>query len=204
MEIKFFPISGNGANCYLVKTETAAIVIDPFQVDGRIITFFRENENADKFVLLTHCHFDHILGAKELRELFGAKIVIGKLDEAGLLDDNISLSAWLGLEQEPFYADIKVEEGSVLDFGDVKFSVMHTPGHTAGSVCYLADDVIFTGDTIFENNIGRTDFPTGDYPTLLRSLKRIKELKGNYTLYSGHGNPTTLEREIKNNPYLNF
>lgn len=204
MDIKFFPISGNGANCYLVKTENAAIVIDPFQVDGRIITFFKENDSADKYILLTHCHFDHILGAKELRELFGAKIVIGAQDEVGLLDDNISLSAWLGLEQEPFSADIKVEEGSVLDLGGTLFAVMHTPGHTAGSVCYISGDVIFTGDTIFENSIGRTDFPTGDYPAIVRSLKRLKELEGDYTLYTGHGNPTTLKIEKENNPYLNF
>ena len=180
MDIKYFPISGSGANCYLVKTQEAAIVIYPFQVDGRIITFFNENKNLKKYILLTHCHFDHILGADELRELFGAEIIIGILDEAGLVDESISLSAWVGLEQKPFYADLCVEEGTVLNLGGTEFKAIHTPGHTIGSMCYIAEDVIFTGDTIFENSIGRTDFPTGDYPTLVRSLKRIKELKFSY------------------------
>ena len=202
MQIKYFPISGNGANCYLVKTASAAVVIDPFQVDVRIITFFKENQNAQKYILLTHCHFDHILGAEELRELFDAKIVIGEMDNIGLMDANISLSNWVGLSQNPFSADILVKEGDLLDLGDVTFKVMHTPGHTEGSVCYIAEDVIFSGDTLFKGSIGRTDFPTGDFAKLNASLQRLKNLGQDYTVYSGHGNPTTLYYEIKTNPYM--
>ena len=202
MEIQYFPISGNGANCYLVKTDSAAIVIDPFQVDGRIITFFNENRDADKYILLTHCHFDHILGADKLRELFDAKIVIGEKDEIGLLDPNISLSNWVGLEQNPFSADIKVKDGDVLTLGGTDFKVLHTPGHTAGSVCYIAENIIFSGDTLFAGSVGRTDFPTGDFSTLNASLQRLKGLNRDYKIYSGHGNESTLFWEIRTNPYM--
>jgi glyoxylase-like metal-dependent hydrolase (beta-lactamase superfamily II) len=202
MEIKYFPISGNGANCYLVKTESAAIVIDPFEADGRVITFFKENGEKDKYILLTHCHFDHILGAKELREFFGGKIIIGKLDETGLANPDISLSNWVGLKQEPFSADITVADGDLLDLGGTEFKVLHTPGHTVGSVCYMAEDVIFSGDTLFAGSVGRTDFPTGNFATLNASLKKLKDLGKDYTLYPGHGEPTTLFREIKTNPYM--
>ncbi len=202
MEIIYFPISANGANCYLVKTESAAIVIDPYAVDDRITEFLSKNAELERFVLLTHCHFDHILGADELRRLYGAKIIIGAEDEIGLMNSDISLSSWLGLEQNPFSADKTVREGDILNLGGTDFRVMHTPGHTAGSVCYIAEDVIFSGDTLFEGSIGRTDFPTGDYPTIKRSLERLRNLEGDYTVYPGHGNPTTLFREIKTNPYF--
>lgn len=202
MEIRYFPISGNGANCYLIRTDSAAIVIDPFEADGRVITFLKENEAMDKYILLTHCHFDHILGANELREFFGAKIVIGKLDEAGLTNPDISLSTWVGLPQEPFSADILVSDGDLLDLGGTEFKVLHTPGHTIGSVCYMAEETIFSGDTLFAGSVGRTDFPTGDFAALKASLQRLKTLGRDYTLYPGHGEPTTLYREMQTNPYM--
>jgi glyoxylase-like metal-dependent hydrolase (beta-lactamase superfamily II) len=202
MEIRYFPISSNGANCYLLKTESAVMVIDPYAADKRIIDFLTENIGFDRYILLTHCHFDHILGADELRQLFGAKIIIGAEDEIGLQNGDISLSNWLGLPQQPFSADITVKEGDVLNLGGTEFRVMHTPGHTAGSVCFVADDVIFCGDTLFEGSIGRTDFPTGDYSVMMKTLERFKKLGRDYTLYPGHGNPTTLFAEIETNPYF--
>lgn len=202
MEIRYFPISGSGANCYLIKTENAAVVIDPFEADPRIIAFFEENKENDKYILLTHCHFDHILGAERLREMFGATIVIGEKDEVGLRDATLSLSAWVGLEQKPFSADVLVKDGEVLNLGGTDFTVLHTAGHTAGSVCYIVEDMLFSGDTLFKDSIGRTDFPTGDMSTLRASLIKLKNLGRDYTVYSGHGDPTTLYREIKNNPYM--
>ncbi len=202
MNIKYFPLLPDGANCYLVKTESAAIVIDPYATDPRVTAFFDENKVSEKYILLTHCHFDHILGAEELRSRYGAKIIIGSEDEIGLLNPDISLSSWLGIEQKPFSADKTVTEGDILSLGGTEFRVMHTPGHTAGSVCYIAEDVIFSGDTLFEGSIGRTDFPTGDFVTIKNSLNRLKNLGCDYKVYAGHGNPTTLFREIKNNPYM--
>ncbi|MBE6782293.1 MAG: MBL fold metallo-hydrolase [Ruminococcaceae bacterium] len=202
MEIKFFPISDCGANCYLVKTSCSALVIDPFEADSRVVDFLNGNKDLKRFILLTHCHFDHILGANKLRKLTGAKIAIGEKDAKGLSDPGISLSGFVGLSQEPFSADILLSDNEVLSLGDTDIKVLHTPGHTAGSVCYVLEDVIFSGDTLFNRSVGRTDFPTGDFTALKKSLNRLKSLSKDYVIYSGHGEPTTLFSEIQSNPYM--
>ncbi len=200
MEIKCINFNAASANCYLVSTKDVRIVIDPFDYDSRIEEFFAAD--CEKYVFLTHCHFDHILGAKEISERFGAKIAIGKLDAKGLSDPYFSLSEMAGYNQAPFYADILFENGDVFEVGDTEIQVLHTPGHTEGSVCYIMEDCIFTGDTLFEGTVGRTDFPTGDFATLKRSLEKLKNLDKDYKIYSGHGLATTLSYERKTNPYL--
>lgn len=200
MEIKCINFGGMGANCYLVETQDVRIVIDPFQIDNRIEEFL--SSEKPKFVFLTHCHFDHILGAEEIREKCGAKIAIGEHDAIGLTDPYFSLSEMVGFNQKPFSADILFENGQVFEVGTTKIKVIHTPGHTAGSVCYFLEDIIFTGDTLFEGTIGRTDFPTGDFAVINKSLKMLKDLKEDYKIYSGHGLSTTLSREKLTNPYL--
>ena len=107
-----------------------------------------------------------------------------------------------GFSQNPFYADILFNGGDVFEEGSTKIKVLHTPGHTAGSVCYVLEKCIFTGDTLFEGTVGRTDFPTGDFVTLKKSLEMIKNLSGDYKLFSGHGLETTLSEEKQTNPYL--
>lgn len=203
MEIKCIMIGGNGANCYLLKTEDVAIVIDPFKADLRIVDFLKTNESLPKYIFLTHCHYDHILGAERLREMFGAKIAIGEKDEIGLRDTSVSLSVWAGFEQKPFSADITFSDGDAFNVGSTEIKVLHTPGHTAGSVCYMIENSIFTGDTLFEGTVGRTDLPTGDFSALKASLERLKELGQDYKLYPGHGLATNLYREMRLNPYMN-
>ncbi len=202
MNIKTLYYGGNEANCYLVSTDSAALVIDPAEAFEEAAAFLRENSEKERYILLTHFHFDHILGAKELSENFGAKIVIGAMDEVGLYNDTFSLSRLVGLVQEPFYADIKVDEGDIIDLGEEKLEVLYTPGHTAGSVCYKIGDVLFTGDTLFEYSVGRTDFPSGDGGALMASLKKLSEIEENLTLYPGHGDKTTLLKEKLHNPYM--
>ena len=107
-----------------------------------------------------------------------------------------------GFNQKPFSADILFKNGQVFEEGNTKIKVLHTPGHTAGSVCYFFEDIIFTGDTLFEGTIGRTDFPTGDFAVINKSLKLLKDLTEDYKIYSGHGLSTTLSREKLTNPYL--
>ena len=204
MQVRYFPIGGSGANCYLVKNLGAAVVIDPFDADNRVTAFLGENKGLERYILLTHFHYDHILGADKLRQLYGAKIVIGIKDAPGLRDPALSLAKYVGLEQQPFYADIIVEGGQRLKLGDDEFEVIHTPGHTAGSVCYKVDNVIFTGDTLFKDSVGRTDFPTGSYSDLMESLWKLRMLDGqeDIILYPGHGPETTLKTEIAQNPYM--
>ncbi len=200
MELKCVNFGGMGANCYLLATEDVRIVIDPFDVNEKIEAFF--NTDKPKYVFLTHCHFDHILGAAKIRERFGAKIAIGREDAVGLSNPYFSLSEAAGFNQQPFYADIVFDDNDIFEEENTKIKVLHTPGHTAGSVCYLLDNYIFTGDTLFEGTVGRTDFPGGDFATLKKSLERLKNLDGDYKLFSGHGLATTLSREKKMNPYL--
>ena len=202
MELQSIIDGGVGANCYLIKTKNTAIVIDPFSVGQRVIDFFDQNSECEKYIFLTHCHYDHILGADELRKIYGAKIGIGKNDEAGLTDTSISLSKKAGMEQKPFFADITFNDGDLFQTADIEIKIMETPGHTAGSVCYIVEDYIFSGDTLFQGTVGRTDLPTGDFDVLMSSLEKIKNLKQNYKIFPGHGMATTLDREKALNPYL--
>lgn len=196
-------IGGNAANCYLVKSDDAVFVIDPYAADQRVIDFLNQAKERPKYVLLTHCHYDHILGAEKLREMFGLKIGIGEKDELGLRDTSVSLSQWAGLEQKPFFADVTFSDGDALKIGDTVVRVLHTPGHTIGSVCYIIENSVFTGDTLFEGTVGRTDFPTGDFSMLKASLEKLKALEKDCRLYPGHGLATTLHREMRLNPYMN-
>ncbi len=200
VEIKCVNFGAVGANCYLVETEDVKIVVDPFDLNEKIDIFLKTDK--PKYVFLTHCHFDHILGAERIRKKYGAKIAIGKYDAAGLSDPYFSLSEMAGYNQDPFYADILFFGGDVFEVGKTRIKVIHTPGHTLGSVCYMLDEYIFTGDTLFQGTVGRTDFPTGDYSALKKSLETIKNLNGDYKLFAGHGLSTTLSREKKTNPYL--
>ena len=202
MTVKTLYFGDMAANCYLVSTDTAAIVIDPFAQYGAIADFFTLNPQKERYVLLTHCHFDHILGADTLREQFGAKIVIGKLDEKGLCDTSFSLSHLVGMSQTPFYADKTVSNEEILSVAEEKIRVLHTPGHTEGSVCYIIEDAIFTGDTLFAGSVGRCDFPTGDGSALMKSLEKLSHLDKNYKVYPGHGEPTDILTEKLNTPYM--
>lgn len=203
MDIKTFEMGSLGTNCYLVKVDGATVVVDPFDIDPKIEEFLGNNLELEKYVLLTHCHFDHILGANKLREKFGAKIIIGEYDAEGLSNTSISLSRWMGFKQEPFTADILAKDGEILKLGNTETEVVHTPGHTAGSVCYKFEDAVFTGDTLFKGSIGRTDLPTGNYDAIIDSLKKLKNTVPKDTVvYPGHGPSTTMEQEIQNNPYL--
>ncbi len=202
MTVKTLYFGDMAANCYLVLTNTAAIVIDPFAAYGQIADFFNQHPEKERYVLLTHCHFDHILGAAALRETFGAKIVIGKLDEKGLSDTSFSLSHLVGMSQTPFFADKTVSNEEIMCVAQEKIRVLHTPGHTEGSVCYIIEDAIFTGDTLFAGSVGRCDLPTGDGSALMKSLARLCLLEKNYKVYPGHGEPTDIFAEKLNNPYM--
>ena len=200
MKLKHINFSGMGANCYLIDTDDVRIVIDPFDTHEEIDEFFTTDK--PKYIFLTHFHFDHILGAKAIRDKHGAKIAIGKEDEIGLYNPEYSLCGMVGLTQEPFNADILFEDNDVFEVSNTQIKVLHIPGHTAGSVCYIIDNYMFTGDTLFQGTVGRTDLPTSDFATMKKSLDRLKNLEGDYKIFAGHGLATTLDRERKMNPYM--
>ena len=134
--------------------------------------------------------------------IFPGQQNIGEADEIGLYNPEYSLSGMVGLAQEPFYADILFKDNDVFEVGDTKIKVLHIPGHTAGSVCYIIDNYMFTGDTLFQGTVGRTDLPTSDFATMKKSLDRLKNLEGDYKIFAGHGLATTLDRERKMNPFM--
>ena len=194
------------ANCYIVETENSAVIIDPGFLERDIEKYIAENPNKIKYILLTHRHFDHLNAAVKTRNLTGAKIVINELDEGGLYSDMLSLASMVGTfygKADPdAHADIYVSEGDTVTVGDMVFTVMETPGHTEGGVCYVCDNVIFSGDTLFKGSIGRTDFPSSSNSDMRKSLDRLCLLPDSMLVYPGHGPKTTIGEEKRSNMFL--
>lgn len=195
------------ANCYLLvdeKTGEAAIVDPAWYVDE--FNDILEKNNAElKYIMLTHGHFDHIFGVHGLKEATGAKVVIHFKDAEHLTDPGKSLAEGNMPEpQIPVSADVLLKEGDVITLGDEEIKVMSTPGHTMGSVCYIieSEKTIISGDTLFCMTAGRTDFPDGSDELMIKSLKRLIALEGDYRVLPGHNKETTLESERKRNWYI--
>lgn len=189
-------------NCYLITDEKSgkSALIDCTEDSAKMREFIGDAQL--EYILLTHGHYDHIGGVKGIKELTGAKVVISKEDEAMLSSGRKSLAVFVGQTHNNADADVIVSEGDVIKLGDSDIAVMQTPGHTAGSVCYICDDKLFSGDTLFFCSCGRTDFPTGSGAQMLQSLKRLASLEGDYIVYAGHDRSSTLEFEKNNNPYM--
>ena len=191
---------GFETNTYIVVDEETGetAVVDP-SLPEEVLIEKLEGKNV-KYILLTHGHFDHIGGVNFVKEKTGAKVVIHKEDEEMLCDPDKNYSQ----NVEHIYADILVEDGTELVFGNTKITVLHTPGHTKGGVCYIFNDdrVMFSGDTLFRLTAGRTDLYGGDARTELLSLTKIADLEGDYKVYPGHDASTTLDFERQYNRYM--
>lgn len=193
-------------NCYVIEdVDTGYIaIVDPGDSSTVLSKLITEKSDKIKYILLTHGHFDHIGYAKELKSLTNAKVVISKTDEPFLSDGSLNLSLmFFGKSLPPVTADITLTDGDELILGNTAIKFIATAGHTAGSGCYIADNSIFTGDTLMKLSMGRTDFPTSSNSDMLASLKKLYNLNQNYTVYPGHGGTSTLEYERKYNPYFN-
>ena len=202
MEIKVISLGHIAVNCYMISTDKAAIVIDPGFSSAVVENFLFENADKERLILLTHGHFDHIGGAADLRDVTDTDIAIGEKDNFALSDMEYNLSDRFHAHLEPFSADILLKDGEEFLVGDIKLKTILTPGHTVGGVSYLIDDILFSGDTLFNLSIGRTDFPGGDLKVLKDSIKKLFLLNGDTTVLSGHGEPTTIQFEKDNNPFL--
>ena len=205
MKILTYRLGMAHTNCYLIYDEKSnkACLIDPAVYDEKIMGVIFSKELTVEYIILTHGHFDHILGANKFREKTGAKIVSHEIETEYLENPDKSLTSIRS--GETVSADILLKENDVLTFGDISLRVIHTPGHTKGSCCFVcgSEKIMFSGDTLFKNSIGRYDLYGGNYDILMKSLQKIKNLKENYKIYPGHGDNTTLDREISGNPYLN-
>ena len=204
--ITLFP-HGFGSNTYILTSDNkTAVVIDPSS--PRVKDKLFQLQLVPAHVILTHCHFDHVYGVPALQAA-GATVHIGE-KEKPLVGTGAVLSALFGAAEPNYSVDETFSDGQEKTLCGIKIKALHTAGHTAGGVTYLITDEkdekgekhLFTGDVLFDGSIGRTDFPTGDLAALRNSLRRIRDLEGDYPLYSGHGDQTTLQTQRKTNPFL--
>lgn len=194
--IKLKPLSEIGTNSYIVETDSKnAVLIDAPADAGFIISQLRESGLTLKKILLTHGHIDHTGAVYDLVEKTGCEVYIHSADITKLYDADLSLSNYLGIPLKPYKDAKALSDCDIIIQDEIKFEVISTPGHTSGSVCYISGDVMFSGDTLFYRSVGRTDMVDGDSETLIKSLKRLKEIDYDYTVYSGHGAPTSLADE---------
>ena len=198
MQVKVLQVGPIGTNCYLLEDEKAhvAAVIDPGDEAGRILQVIKDDGVDVKYILLTHGHYDHTTAVPDLvKALPGVQVYIHQADANGA-----------GSQLFPLAAQVKdlnnYDEGDTLPLGSLTIEVLHTPGHSKGSVTLKVGDVLFTGDTLFCGSCGRTDLRGGSYEEIMASLKRLGELEGDFHVCPGHDRTSTLERERKYNPFL--
>lgn len=201
------PVGLLQCNCSIFGDEQTreAIVIDPGDEIGKITAVLERHQLKVKAIVITHAHIDHVAGAHKLRALTGAPVYLNERDKE-LLESLEIQAGWLGVatpERTPI--DTAADDGTVLRLGEAEFQVIHTPGHTQGSVSVWIpqENTLLAGDTLFRDSVGRTDLPGGNTRQLLSSIKtRLLDLPGDAIVVPGHGANTTIGREKERNPFL--
>jgi glyoxylase-like metal-dependent hydrolase (beta-lactamase superfamily II) len=208
MMTKMFTVGMLSTNCYVTscKETRDAIIIDPSFDDQlaaeKIIKFINENALELKFIINTHGHPDHTCGNGIIKEKFHVSILIHE-DDAYMLEElNKKATRFFGSNSFSPPADTLLHDGNLVKFGKITLKVMHTPGHTYGSISLLGEKEVFTGDTLFAGSIGRTDLPGSSERDMRLSLEKLTSLPNHYVVYPGHGSTTTLGEEKLNNPFL--
>lgn len=198
MKVSVMQVGPIGTNCYFLQDEESGLmaIIDPGDDWERILHQVKKAEGEVKYILLTHGHYDHTTAVPDLvKALPGVQVYIHQADANGA-----------GSQLFPLATQVKdlnnYDEGDTLPLGSLTIEVLHTPGHSKGSVTLKVGDVLFTGDTLFCGSCGRTDLRGGSYEEIMASLKRLGELEGDFHVCPGHDRTSTLERERKYNPFL--
>ena len=199
MKITSIQVGPIMTNCYLLCDETAGVcaLIDPGDDAARVARLVEQSGCTLQYILLTHGHFDHVLGVPGLLEKWpGIPVYVHEkeVNWAGAGDQYMLLAPVEGIHT--------VKEGDTIPFGGATIQVLHTPGHSPGSVTYRVGDVLFCGDTLFAGSCGRTDFVGGSYPQILKSLKRLVSLEGNLRVCPGHEGTSSLDVERAHNPFV--
>ncbi len=193
------------ANCFICgcsKTKEA-VVIDPGGDANTILLSLADSKLKAKYIINTHGHFDHVSANGKMKDATGADILIHPLD-APMLEKLSSNAAFFGVSVENSPpCDQTLEEGDTVSFGDITLKVIHTPGHTPGGISLYTNGVVFVGDTLFAGSIGRTDFPGGDFSTLISSIKtKLFKMEDDIRVFSGHGPETSIGTEKRHNPFV--
>lgn len=196
MKIQMMHVGELGTNCYLLEDEAtrAAAIVDPGGAGDQVLAQARAQGMEVKLILLTHAHFDHTGGVAALHKALPEVPVYLHPADAALLGTQVFPA--IGAPTAPY------GEGDTLKLGELTLTVLHTPGHTPGGVCLLVGDALFTGDTLFQGSMGRTDFAGGSYEELMASLRRLGRLEGDFHVLPGHMGTTTLEAERRSNYYM--
>ncbi|MBN2412569.1 MBL fold metallo-hydrolase [candidate division KSB1 bacterium] len=192
-------------NCYVIACETTrkAAVVDPGDDEGKILTVIKNNNYNLTHILLTHGHVDHIAAVVEVKKATQAEINMCK-DDLILVENSGIQADIFGLRPAGYFTiDKYLRDEDKINVGNLEIKVIFTPGHSPGGVCYLTENCLFTGDTLFSESIGRTDLPGGSYESLLSSIRnKLLILPSETIVYPGHGQATTIERELQFNPFL--
>lgn len=196
MLVKTMPVGFLQTNCYVVTDESSlqCAVIDPGAESGTVLDYLEENHLECRVILLTHAHFDHIAALQAVLEQTHAVVYLGRGD--------VGMDLGSHHRFQPPEGSIFCGEDDVIEVGSLRFRVMETPGHSPGSLSFLCEDSLFTGDTLFRGSCGRTDFSGGSMPAIMNSLRKLSSLPGDYDVYPGHMESTTLEAERRFNPYM--
>lgn len=205
MEIIKLEVGSLGTNCYIVydKTTSDAAIIDPGGDAEEITALVNRERLKVHCIINTHGHADHISANTKVRQATGAPVYIHRDDAAMLTNAHKNLSSFIGAGLTCAPADRELKDGDLIEAGCLRFEVLHTPGHTPGGICLKIGSVVFTGDTLFAESIGRTDFPGGSYRQLITSIKeKLLILTDETAAYPGHGPDTTIGWERRMNPFI--
>lgn len=194
------------SNCYIVGSNATkeAAIIDPGGSFDRIEKVLNELNLIPKIIILTHGHGDHIAAVNDFVEKYQTLVYVHKDEAEMLMDANLNLSRYVTGKNISITPDVLLNDGDIVNLGDLNFEIIHTPGHTKGGICIKIENIMFTGDTLFNKSIGRTDFEGGSFDEIINSItNKIFSYDENTVIYPGHNSPSTIKSEKIGNPFVN-
>lgn len=199
MEIRTIPVGIYGANCYLVIYKDKCAIIDPGADGDNIINIIEKLKLQPQYIILTHGHMDHVGAVEKVKDKYNVPIYINEKDQ-NMINNIENIFGNFGKYKA---ADRYIREGEIIELGDLNIECIETPGHTPGGMCFKINDIVFTGDTLFRDSIGRTDFVGGDHASIIESIKnKLMKLDDDTKVLPGHGPVSSIGYERRENPFF--